>query len=334
MVVRARRLLTAVICCGIASTSQGAFGGVILSSSFDSVTGTAINGVSGGTGTLVAPSPHTSIVTNANPLSSLGGGYLEASAFGGGGNVSLGATMTPATAANSWAALASKVSGTWQINGGFDALIRHNGGKTAGLGYDNSQGGGELELIDFGSSTNTSQIRLHMGNFSTTGHWGIRLIGIDGSLSNGTTDGLVDDLTLAPTSFTITANTTYHVGVTFNTDVSGVTTVRVFAKQGDGAIDTTLTTDLLGSATFDMAETQTGVFSSGAFAVGIRNTLDHSNKTLAVDQVRLYEADPGLFTAIPEPAAGLLSFGLGTLVLAQRRRCQRKGDVLLGGNRF
>lgn len=94
----------------------------------------------------------------------------------------------------------------------------------------------------------------------------------------------------------VAMNTTYHLGLTFNTDSTGLITMKVFGTTGTGPIDTTATP--LVSATFRLDSAILGPtpLTSGSWAA--RGSSKGTGMSADFESMRLYNKDPGTFSAI------------------------------------
>jgi hypothetical protein len=100
----------------------------------------------------------------------------------------------------------------------------------------------------------------------------------------------------------VTANQIYHAGFTFDTDSTGLVTMKMFLQAGTNPIVTTNSTPL-NSATFRLDANVVG----NAFRVDPWNFTEWgANHGVLVkvdfDSARLYDSDPGIFTALPSQA--------------------------------
>jgi hypothetical protein len=285
---------------------------VIFECNFDSASGSTngspIQGVVGGSAQLKVTSPGTAVVANSNPLGN--GGYLEAyfpsSCLST--SAAQGATLVPASAANSFAALFSTdpISGQRQLEGGFDFLFR---------GTSDIDTGEELRFLDHDNRSNNG-LRIVLAGHGADGR-GDLIMEVIGN-SNAFGSGVANANRSADSRFQILANQVYHLGVTFATDdTTGVTTAKLFGVEGFNPIDTSATAlddGLLTSFTFNMDESVvTTGFIPGAYNVGILRISPNVDKYQAFDAFRLYDSVPAIFTAVPEPASGSLAL-LGGLL--------------------
>lgn len=301
---------------------------VVYQVGFDSAAGTsngsAITGVSGGTATIRdngGTDSTSAVVSDAPDLG--GGGYLRAVVSGSSavpaGVAPQGATFIPESAANSLAAMYSVKGGQAGLNGGYDFFFRPNftdiaasGGQTFRALDVSAVGSGGLRIVLSGTF-GSNDIRLE--TITATG--GITLPG--GSTTNNVS-------TTSNTLFQLAADTVYHLGVTYSTDVDGNVTVRLFGVEGSAAINTSaasLAEGLLASSTFNLNEavvTSLTGLPTGAYDFGILQSANAA-RTQDFDEFRLYDAVPAEFAAnIPEPTAlGLLMVG-GLLVARRSRR--------------
>lgn len=291
---------------GLFASSAGA--AIVFQADFnDSTTGLVSLG---GTGTLRTSSHYTATVESLNPL--LSGGYLRVTnpktATSGTGNA---VTLTPTTAANSWASLHTGGSLS-TLNGGADFFVRL-------VSINETRTNSWFRPIDFGSTANGG-LRLIM---ESQGDDQLRLqihSASNGLIrENNTTTGT---LTAAGT-FDFNAGDIAHIGFTFSTDANGWITMSLFAAKTNGGIDTTSATHRLASVTFKIDETiaSSGLasgqfFLSGGYLAGTENTVDF-------DSFRLYDSAPPSFSGIPEPGAASMIIGGAAALVALSVRRQR-----------
>ena len=216
--------------------------------------------------------------------------------------------IKPLAPASSPAALTPVVGTDRVMNGGLDFFMRSDHALTASemRFFDISGETGGLRI--FLDSKDSDTLRLYVTS-PTNGIIG----GNDDSQPGSASQRIVD----ASFNGGFLANTVYHVGVTFETDGTGVVTAKVYIKEGIGAID--LVNDVAGgSVTFGIDENNTtGGLRDGTFTVNKAQ----KNKPAShdMDTFRLYDAVPTTFEAlvIPEPATlGLM--GIGLLLLSKR----------------
>jgi hypothetical protein len=289
----------------ILTSGAAAQGALVYSVDFDSVSGTSISGVSGGTATVLGGAS----VQTANPMGAGGGGFLRAPS-----NANQGATFTPTAAGNSLAVLSESVSGQRVLKGGFDFFVRSS------TEVNSSTGSNFFRIID--RDNTSSGLRLIINNEDN------RALVVNIFNSRSPSAGSVK--VQVPSTFSFAANTTYHIGAIYENDGSlGNSTVHLFVGSGTGAIDTTVRNAsnpaYIASATgsfdslFSNGTADPAGLSSAAFDFGKLNTRSNSS-TIDFDAFRLYDTAPTTFAAVPEPAAlGVLGV-VGALASRRRRR--------------
>jgi len=299
----------------LAMLSGEAPGATIYSVAFSSAAGTtdgsAISGVVGGAATIRDGGTGTTAVVNPPP-DFLGDSYLR-TFYPSGATAPYGARITPASPANSLAALFSTdpISGQRQLEGGLDFFFQNDSD------LDRAE---ELRFLDNDNRGNGG-LRIVVQGGSGLGDLYVEVIGNANAFGDGTTN----KVTRATSAFQIPGNTLYHLGVTFSTDdTSGDTTVRLFGLPGNVSIDTgatTLAEGFLGSLSFNLNEAVvTNGFTSGAYDIGaLRNS--GNDKIQFFDHYRLYDAVPEVFAFVPEPSTlALAACGLLGLVFWGVRR--------------
>jgi len=313
-------------CVVVACLFSVANAGVVLQADFNG-TGTGTGGASdlvtlGGTGELLTKGSATANVLTSSSMG--GGAYLELSSPSGTGTVTWPAEVriTPTSSSTSLASMFSKPSGLPSLNGGFDFLFRSG----VEFSKDNAAVAEswfrafDADYRDAGdTNVNTNGLRLNLMN-SVAGKIGVNVFTNNYYITefNGVSQTTCSQVYANSGYITMAANEVWHLGVMFSTDASGLITMKLFGVAGTGAIDTTSATNLLGSCTFKLDATKiTNGFTPGAFDFGLYSD-KRSPKTQDFDCLRIYDATPTQFAAVPEPATlGLL--GLGGLVLGIRR---------------
>jgi hypothetical protein len=299
-------LLSLAVLMVLSGTASGAIiYGVNFSGAAGTTDGSAIYGVSGGTATIRDAGTGTAEVV-VPPPNFLGSPYLR-TFYPAGVIAPYGARITPASPANSLAALFStdSTSGQRQLEGGLDFFFQNDSS------LDRPE---ELRFLDNDNRGNNG-LRIVVQGGSATGDLYVEVIGNANAFGDGTTN----KVTAANSAFQVQANTIYHLGVTFSTDdTSGLTTVRLFGLEGNQTLNTSATTlaeGFLGSLSFNLNEAVvTNGFISGAYDIG--SLRDSGNdKSQFFDHYRLYDAVPDAFLAVPEPSAfALLGLGFTGLV--------------------
>ena len=305
---KACRLLATAI--GLLLACAGANAGVVFQADFNGPgggTGGPNDIVTlGGTGWLPdGVTGLTNTVIGTTPLSTNSGNYLETALAAGTYSGNLPAvTFTFAASNNCFEALqgpnvSSGGSSYTALNGAFDIFFRPNAFVAGDSGWFrpvdtiswNGGGSDGLRLIFNGDASGELVLEIvslngaAVTNFSATG----------GS-AHSLTQALIYGGTMT------TAGQIYHAGFTFNTDTNGYITMRMFLQPGTGAISTTNTP--LNSATFRL----NAAVVSNAFEMAPWNfTGSYANHSVAVnvdfDSVRVYDSDPGIFTALPAQLA-------------------------------
>jgi hypothetical protein len=320
-------LIAAVASAAFAGTAQGE---QVFRVGFDSAGGTtngsAITGVTGGTATIRdngGADSTSGVVSDAPDLG--GGGFLRAvvpaSTASPVGVAPQGATFTPASPASSLAAMFGVVGGQASLNGGFDFFIRPNNNE-----INATPPGQQFRVLDH-SAVGTGGLRIVLSGPSGSSDIRLETITAANGIvlpSSATTNNVS---TLSNAAFQMTADNTYHLGVTYSTDAAGTVTQKVFGIQGSGAIDTaatTVATGLLATSTFNFDEsivTSTTGFPTGAYDFGILQT-GNSARTQDFDEFRLYNTVPAEFAAnvpVPEPTTAA-ALAIGCIALLSRRR--------------
>lgn len=315
----------ALVSGAFAATSQGE---VVYRVGFDGAAGTtngsAISGVTGGTASIRdngGTDSTSSVVTAAPDLG--GGGYLRSFVPANGStpapSTPQGARFTPASAANSLAAMYSVSEGQARLNGGFDFFFRPIASDIAGAAP-----GQQVRFLDE-SATGSGGLRMVFAGPASSSDVRLEVIATAGGFTNPAGNSVSSFSIEAAPAFQMTADNIYHLGVTFSTDSAGLVTAKVFGIEGSGAIDTAATTvagGLLKTQQFDINEdvvTSMIGLPTGAYDFGMLQA-GNSPRNQDFDEFRLYDVSPAQFAAnVPEPAAlGLLC--AGALGLLARRR--------------
>lgn len=224
----------------------------------------------GGTGMLTTSGDGVAEVMSSYP--DMGGGrFLRTQTPNGGTTAKV--TFTPASPENSLASLWSKPDSQALLNGAVDFFFRSAEGVT--------------------DSTATAAFRPL--DTSNTASGGLRLI----LYSNG---GNTIRLQVIPgggkqAAFTMQPDMVYHLGFTFSTDAgTGLTTAKMFAQEGNGAINTAGTP--LFTFTFNMDESQvTQGFTGGKFDFGMFYPTQSASRTQDFDCFRVWNQVPAQLPA-------------------------------------
>ncbi|MDF3058470.1 MAG: hypothetical protein K0R17_2685 [Rariglobus sp.] len=249
-------------------------------------TGTSTGGVSdmlesGGTGSLVAGAGgNTVAITSTAPFTAGSGSYVRFTRVPAGTNAAR-LQVTPMMPHTSWGRLFDFRSGQWLVNGGFDFFWRPGQTPFAAnamrpIDNGNTPNGLRLTFYNYNATTIKSEVVTPAGGGGIT---------LTGTYAAG-----------------FAASQIYHLGVTFATNPqTGVTTMKLFAVAGTGAIDTTVATHLIGTATFTLNPTivtnTTGWLAGDAWKFG--DILGVSTTTVNdYDGLTLYYKDPGSFPGL------------------------------------
>ena len=302
--------------------------GLILQADFNG-TGTGTGGVndlvtSGGTGAL---NSYNGAVTSVPSAPTLGqGSFLNVNGTAIGtnnGNLG-GVTITPASSANSFAALNTVSSGTVKLHGAVDFFFRPDaiaGGNFNIIDVGGPSSGGRIRLILTLSPTMT-RFNLSSGGAGTEGF-------LTGTSSSGTssyttpTAGLFADAT--GTNGALVAGTTYHYGFTLSTDAGDVSTMSLYRRSDTLAIDTTSIVDRVATQNFKINGANVTVgLTGGNFDFnlgGNSNSADAKGRINSGDKLSLYDAVPTSFSSIPEPGTvSLVGIGLLGLLAVRNRK--------------
>jgi hypothetical protein len=259
----------------------------------------------GGTGVVGTGTGVTNTITGANPFSTDAGNYLNSAVAAGSASNDTVATFTPTSAANSWNALAgtTTVGGTTYttLNGGFDLFVRPDNTASTDISWfrpvdvSNISGSSGMRIILNGAG---NQLQFQVLTGSTTG-----LGSSPGSFTTNSSFGLSGALTNVGNPFT--DGQVEHVAITFSTNsATGQITIKVFAVAGTGAIDTTSTTDLLGSQSFYASAAAIGAtpLPTGAWSISDRY-YNAQATSVDYDSIRLYNTLQTAFSGIAPSAA-------------------------------
>ncbi|MGB8353366.1 MAG: hypothetical protein WCD79_05725 [Chthoniobacteraceae bacterium] len=225
---------------------------------------------------------NTMVITSTNPfISGTTGSYLESTNQATGNPTRL--QITPTTNRTSWERIFDYRTGQWLVNGGFDFFWRPVTAPTPTNSF---------RPIDISNGDAAHGLRLTFHNLNATT--------LEMEIITGTGGGGI-----APTgTFAggFTAGNIYHMGATYATNpATGATTVKVFAAEGTGAINTASTANLVFTSTFTLdplvVTDNSGWLSGGVWEFGDSYS-DGGTKTNDYDGLNLYNVDPGTFPAL------------------------------------
>lgn len=270
----------------------------------------------GGTGVIFNNngSKLTPTISTSSPMAPGAGGNLSINdtglqTVGGTGG---GATFTPTSAANSFDAGYSTGPSFNSINGGFDFFWISSA-------VDFNAMGNSLRFLDPNGGNSGLRMTLLLGNANSF------RFELTSKNSSGT---IIGNATVTSSPLTFTADTLYHMGVTYSTDASGRVTTSIFFATGNTVIDTTSATNRIATFTtagvFDPLVTTHAFNSASQFQFGYMNNAMPDTKVLGIDTLRIYDSAPTSFGAVPEPqSAALILSSLGVVTLTCRRRLLR-----------
>lgn len=249
-------------------------------------TGTSTGGAtdlleSGGNGSLIAGAGgNTVAISSTTPFTGTSGSYVRFTRVAAGTNAARVQT-TPLMPHTSWGRLFTLRSGEWQLNGAFDFFWRPAQTPTAS---------GSMRPIDLGNTPNGLRITFYNTSATNLRSEIITPAGGGGVILNGS----------YPAGFA--ANQVYHLGATFTTNpATGVTTMKMYAVPGTGAIDTTALTSQIGSISFTINPTivtnTTGWLGGDPWRLGDAGVVTGTTIN-DYDRVTLYYKDPGSFPAL------------------------------------
>ncbi|MDD5199521.1 MAG: PEP-CTERM sorting domain-containing protein [Terrimicrobiaceae bacterium] len=342
---------------------------LVFDASFNTDTNPGNNIVAtGGTGVVGSITNGTDAVSFANPLSSLSGGYLNAvqSPTSPASGFAI-ATFTPSTpgAGSSATGLgtfyAGQVNGFTALQGGMDVFVRpdtlntvqHSGwfrlldsnnlGSVANAGglrfiitgtngvYNASTAPLGNIQIQIAASANTAGGPNVFSNLAAV--TGPGAAGTNGTNSVAATNNLFITTSQAANGFGFAEGISLHIGFTFETDLNGLITMRLFGVTGTGAIDTSASSpQLLVTQTFNLAGSvglsASSVFQTGAWNIRQNTALAGDTVSVSYDELRLYNSAPASFDALPVPEPGTYALGMAgllALVVLRRRRRAAQG---------
>ncbi len=270
----------------------------------------------GGTGSFVS---NTDSTTTIESTPTMGQGNFVQVINGASTGFRIGrlADFTPASAGNSFAAMNTVGASTVSLHGGFDFFTRIN---SVSSGFESVQNW--FRPFDVGS-TSDGGIRLI---FNTLDNNKLRLQ--VGTAADGISGAQASSLAFLDVDYTLYSGSevTHHIGATFETNGgTGEVTMKVFGQQGTGAIDTS--SGELGSLTFTIhSNVVTAGLPSGTFQMhtGWYGTANNVTSDIDYDALRMYDAMPSSFSAIPETNVASLLMGITGLlaggIIVRRRR--------------
>ena len=244
----------------------------------------------GGTGTLGSGTGVTDKVTGATPFTARSSNYLDSLTAANTPSPQTVATFTPTNASNSWNAITGSmtVGGTsyTTLNGGFDLFVQPKISPSGNLSWfrpidiSNISGTSGMRLILGGGSTNQLQLQVITGGTALGTSAGTFTANTTLSLSGGS---------LAYVTSPFSGTSIVHLGITFSTDATGMITIKLFAVTGTGSIDTTSSTNLIGSQSFFASAAIIGsALPTGSWSMTDRYSTTSATTDIAYDSVRLY----------------------------------------------
>ena len=259
----------------------------------------------------------TVTLETANPLGVASGGYVNVTRTRGGKDLFHIGDVTPTGPASSLGALFS-VGEEWvSFQGGLDFYYRIN--SISNPSYNNW-----MRPIDLGGPVQPGEIRMILHSL-TASTLRFHLLGEAGTSAFTNAKGqpvseIIFDTAYADLS---TVGVVNHIGLTFETDAdTGWITVRSFAQKGQDGIATSGTP--LGSVQFKInSDVVTKGLSTGGWSLGAgHGNYEDALYSIDYDSLRIYNAVPESFAAIPEPGQlGLaLIGGVACLVFYRRYR--------------
>lgn len=298
----------------------------------------------GGTRALVNNVNQTAVINTTTPVADAE--YLKTTVNAGVATFGTGVnTYTPTSASNSWNTLVGSdvVVGAnhfLNLNGGFDIFFHPNTTETPTTNNTSwfrpvdvngrvGTGAGATGMRLIFSGINPNRLDLEVAGPGSTTYFQAPTATSSAFTAFGAANGLgFGAMGGNNTAVTIANGSTFHYGFTFSTNQStGEIDVKVFGVAGNGAIDTTTSTNLLWEKFFygnGAALSNNGaaaVLPTGAWTWNVSSSV---NPFLATDvDWDGYRIQSGTVTsfdgAIPEPASlGLL--GLGCLLAIRRGR--------------
>lgn len=244
-----------------------------------------------------APAQHLQVLTDP-PMS---GPFLRASQQGGvfSSQTYCGVEVTPDFAGSSLAALSSVEKDKVVLDGAFDIFLRATQDPASDI---------QFKILDCSAKEG---LRLTFGANRSNNRLFAGLIGL-GDFFDTDLDGKADarqvstlESRAGATTTPIESGKSYHAAVAFATAPDGVTTMRVFLKEGLGAIDTTKPDDLNGEVTFRILNAG-GKLKNGLPAEKIlfgtfpTRTVFGMTFTIDLAAFRIFKPTPGVFPGLPE----------------------------------
>lgn len=272
---------------------------VVLQADFNGTgggTGGADNIVTlGGTGALVDPGTYSdAVVTDAKPFREYSKGYLSVLTTNNTYNIMYGrAAITPASPANSLAAINVVTNNQRCLRGGFDFFFRAD--KNI-----NNAAASEFRPIDC-DNRSAGGLRLALYSYTPNTQMALEILAPVGSLGlfSGGEGGTPATSFIYGFGGQLFSNTIYHVGVSFSSDDAGNVTAATWLKEGAGAID--LRRDMpAGAVTFGINEAVvTNGLSAGVVDFGKLRQVGDVPSTQEFDTFRIYRDTPLIFSELP-----------------------------------
>lgn len=278
-------------------------------------TGTSTGGFvdlveAGAAATLSAGTGQNSIaISSTNSFNVAGGPYLAITT----GTTGTGACVrfAPTTARTSWGRIfdgriiAPPCNGMWLVNGGFDffwrpAQVPATANSMRPIDVGNNANGDGLQLTFYNSGASTLRHEI------VTGPNGGGIV-LSGTYGSGFSAGQI-----------------YHVGVTYSTSgTTGVTTAKMFAISGTGAIITSgsnaATPIATGTFTLNpgVVTNTNGFLGTDSWTFGENGYQNGTVRTNDYDCLRFYSQDPGVFGVCKQdvlPPLPVITSGTGATI--------------------